>query len=58
MFPLSTVGIQKGHMTLHAKNIAVMVGAIGEEIGKVANQMISEGKIKQDRAEEILKEIR
>ncbi len=58
VFALSTVGIQKGHMTLHAKNIAVMVGAIGEEIGKVANQMISEGKIKQDRAEEILKEIR
>ena len=58
VFALSTVGIQKGHMTLHAKNIAVMAGAIGEEIGKVANQMISEGKIKQDRAEEILKEIR
>jgi polyhydroxyalkanoate synthesis regulator phasin len=35
-----------------------MAGAIGEEVGKVANKMISEGKIKQDRAEEILKEIR
>jgi len=58
VFALSTVGIQKGHMTLHAKNIAVMAGAIGEEVGKVANKMISEGKIKQDRAEEILKEIR
>ena len=58
VFALSTVGIQKGHMSLHAKNIAVMAGAQGNEIDKVANQMIKEGKIKLDRAEEILKEIR
>ena len=58
VFALSTVGIQKGHMSLHAKNIAVMAGAQGEEIDKVANQMIKEGKIKLDRAEEILKEIK
>ena len=58
VFALSTVGIQKGHMSLHAKNIAVMAGAKGEEIEKVANKMVKEGKIKLDRAEEILKEIR
>jgi hydroxymethylglutaryl-CoA reductase len=58
VFALSTVGIQKGHMSLHAKNIAVMAGAKGEEIEKVANIMIKEGKIKLDRAEEIIKEIR
>ncbi len=58
VFALSTVGIQKGHMSLHAKNIAVMAGAQGNEIDKVANQMIKEGKIKLDQAEEILKEIR
>ncbi len=58
VYALSTVGIQKGHMSLHAKNIAVMAGATGEEIDKVANQMVKEGKIKLDRAEEILKEIR
>ena len=58
VFALSTVGIQKGHMSLHAKNIAVMAGAQGNEIDKVANQMIKEEKIKLDRAEEILKEIR
>ena len=58
VFALSTVGIQKGHMSLHAKNIAVMAGAKGEEIDKVANQIVKEGKIKLDRAEEILKEIR
>ena len=58
VFALSTVGIQKGHMSLHAKNMAVMAGAKGDEIDKVAEQMIKEGKIKLDRAEEILKEIR
>ncbi len=58
VFALSTVGIQKGHMTLHAKNIAVMAGATGSLIDKVANQMIKEGKIKLDRAEEILKDIK
>jgi len=58
VFALSTVGIQKGHMSLHAKNIAVMAGAKGEQIEKIANQMVKEGKIKLDRAEEILKEIK
>ena len=58
VFALSTVGIQKGHMSLHAKNIAVMAGAKGEEIDKIADQMVKEGKIKLDRAEEILKKIR
>jgi hydroxymethylglutaryl-CoA reductase len=58
VFALSTVGIQKGHMSLHAKNIAVMAGAEGEEIDRVANKMVDEGKIKLDRAKEILETIR
>ncbi|RLG30711.1 hydroxymethylglutaryl-CoA reductase, degradative, partial [Methanosarcinales archaeon] len=58
VFALSTVGIQKGHMSLHAKNIAVMAGATGDEIDKVADRMVREGKIKLDRAKEILEEIR
>jgi len=58
VFALSTVGIQKGHMSLHAKNIAVMAGAKDHEIDKVAEQLIKEGKIKLDRAKEILAEIR
>lgn len=56
VFALSTVGIQKGHMSLHAKNIAVMAGAKGDQIDKVAKQMIQEKKIKLDRAKEILEE--
>ena len=58
VYALSTVGIQKGHMKLHAKNIAVMAGAKGKEIDKIAEQMIKEEKIKIDRAKEILKEIK
>jgi len=57
VFALSTVGIQKGHMGLHAKNIAVMAGATGAQIDKVADQLIKEEKIKLDRAKEILKDL-
>ncbi len=58
VFALSTVGIQKGHMSLHAKNIAVMAGAQGDEIDKVADKLVKEGKVKLDRAKEILDEIK
>ncbi|RLF43329.1 MAG: hydroxymethylglutaryl-CoA reductase, degradative [Thermoplasmata archaeon] len=58
MHALATKGIQDGHMRLHAKNIAVMAGAQGDEIDKVAEIMASEGKIRMDRAKEILDEIR
>jgi len=54
VFALSTVGIQKGHMSLHAKNIAVMAGATGDQIDKVADQLVKEGKVKLDRAKEIM----
>jgi hydroxymethylglutaryl-CoA reductase len=55
VFALSTVGIQKGHMKLHAKNIAVMAGAEGKEIDQIADQMIKEEKIKLDYAKKLLK---
>ena len=55
---LATEGIQKGHMSLHARNIAVMAGAKGEEIDKVADLMVKEGKVRLDRAKEILEKIR
>jgi hydroxymethylglutaryl-CoA reductase len=54
VFALSTVGIQKGHMSLHAKNIAVMAGATGSLIDKVADQLVKENKVKLDRAKEIM----
>lgn len=58
VFALSTVGIQKGHMSLHAKNIAVMAGATEDQIDRIADQMVKEGNIKLDRAKEILKKIK
>ncbi|MFA5103504.1 MAG: hydroxymethylglutaryl-CoA reductase, degradative [Candidatus Thermoplasmatota archaeon] len=58
LFALSTVGIQKGHMSLHAKNIAVMAGAQGDEIEKLADQLVHDGKVKLDYAKELLGNIR
>ncbi len=56
---LATSGIQKGHMRLHAKNMAVSAGAIGEEIEKVAQRLIAEeGPKTQTRVAEILEEMR
>jgi len=58
VFALSTVGIQKGHMSLHAKNIAMMAGANEDEIDQVADQLIKEQNVKLDRAKEILASLR
>ncbi|MFO8109784.1 MAG: hydroxymethylglutaryl-CoA reductase, degradative [Thermoplasmata archaeon] len=54
---LATEGIQKGHMKLHAKNVAVAAGAPEELIDVIAERMIKEGKIKADRALELVKEL-
>lgn len=55
---LSTEGIQKGHMNLHARNIAMMAGAKGDEVDKVVEVLTEEGTIRMDRAKEILENIR
>jgi hydroxymethylglutaryl-CoA reductase len=55
---LSQEGIQTGHMKLHARNVAVAAGAAGEEVDKVAKQMITEKRVRFDRAQEILAEVR
>lgn len=55
---LATTGIQKGHMALHAKNIAVMAGAKGPEIDTVARVLVEGGKVRVDIAEEILLRMR
>jgi hydroxymethylglutaryl-CoA reductase len=55
---LASEGIQRGHMELHARNIAIMAGASGEEIDAVAERMANERKVRVDRAKEILEEIR
>lgn len=55
---LAAEGVQRGHMSLHAKNIATMAGAKGDEIDEVAHRLVKEGKVRTDRAEQILQEIR
>ena len=55
---LATEGIQRGHMGLHARNIAATVGATGEEIDRVAEALVKEGKVRMDRAKELLDELR
>lgn len=57
LLALSTVGIQQGHMKLHAKNIAISAGASGEKIELIAEKMVKEKKVSMDRAKEILKEL-
>lgn len=47
---LATEGIQKGHMGLHARQVAMAAGATGEAIERVAEAMIAEGVIRVDRA--------
>lgn len=51
---LVTEGIQRGHMRLHAKNLAIMAGATGDLIDRVAERMIRDGKIRYDYAKELV----
>jgi hydroxymethylglutaryl-CoA reductase len=51
---LASEGIQRGHMSLHARNIAISVGATGELIEKITAQMVTERKIRVDKAKELL----
>jgi len=54
---LSTEGIQRGHMTLHARQVAIAAGASGDQVQAVAGRLVSEGAIRLDRAEQILDEM-
>jgi hydroxymethylglutaryl-CoA reductase len=54
---LANEGIQRGHMSLHARNIAVTAGAKDEMVDLVAERMVKERKVRVDRAKEILDEL-
>jgi len=54
---LATEGIQKGHMRLHARNLAFSAGAKPDQVDKIVKQMIEEKKISLDRAKELLDDI-
>lgn len=55
---LATVGIQQGHMKLHAKNIAASAGCPEELMEEVCGIMVSEKKIRMDRAQELVEELK
>jgi hydroxymethylglutaryl-CoA reductase len=54
---LATEGIQRGHMSLHARTVAISAGATGDLVEKVAAVMVKEKLVRIDRAEEILKNL-
>ncbi len=53
---LATEGIQRGHMGLHARQVAIAAGAPGEMIERLASQLVAEKTVRVDRAQEILQE--
>ena len=53
---LATEGIQRGHMGLHARQVAIAAGAQGEQVARLADQLVAERMIRIDRAVEILNE--
>ncbi|MCZ8399234.1 hydroxymethylglutaryl-CoA reductase, degradative [Achromobacter ruhlandii] len=55
---LATEGIQRGHMALHARNIALTVGAVGAEVDQLAKRMAEEKDVRADRALALLEELR
>lgn len=55
---LATEGIQRGHMSLHARQVALSAGALEHEIDLLVDALIREGNIRIDRARELLQEWR
>jgi hydroxymethylglutaryl-CoA reductase len=55
---LATEGIQRGHMSLHARNVAVAAGAEAAEIDAVVARLVSDKAVRQDHAEAVLAQLR
>ncbi|HXH32990.1 MAG TPA: hydroxymethylglutaryl-CoA reductase, degradative [Plantibacter sp.] len=55
---LAAEGIQRGHMTLHARTIAASAGATVDEIGAVAGRIVADRRIRVEYAQEVLAELR
>lgn len=51
---LATEGIQRGHMALHARQVAIAAGAQGDVVDRIAAQLVAEGQIRVERARELL----
>jgi hydroxymethylglutaryl-CoA reductase len=55
---LATEGIQRGHMSLHARQLAMAAGAEGGEIEEIAAQMVKEKQVRLDRAQALVDDIK
>lgn len=55
---LATEGIQRGHMSLHARNIAISAGATAEEIPEVVGRLVADRAIQTEKAEQVLADLR
>jgi hydroxymethylglutaryl-CoA reductase len=53
---LATEGIQRGHMALHARQVAIAAGATGDQVQAIATRLVAEGNVRLDRAQQILAE--
>jgi hydroxymethylglutaryl-CoA reductase len=58
MRALATEGIQRGHMALHARNIAVAAGAVGAEVDAIVKRMVEKRDVRMDLAVELLAQAR
>lgn len=54
---LATEGIQRGHMALHARQVAIAAGATGDQVQAVAARLVAERAVRPDRAQQILAEM-
>ena len=54
MRALADEGIQKGHMRLHARNIAITAGATDEQINIIASKLVQENNVTVNKAKEII----
>ncbi len=53
---LATEGIQRGHMGLHARNVAIAAGAMGADIDRIAGALVARGEVREDVARALLGE--
>jgi hydroxymethylglutaryl-CoA reductase len=53
---LATEGIQRGHMSLHARQVAIAAGAEGGQIDQLARRLVAEKAVRIDRAKDILQQ--
>ena len=55
---LATEGIQRGHMSMHARSIALTLGARGEELQHVVRAVVKKGEITTDAVQRALSDLR